>query len=84
MELTHGQHLEESLPYISAHSEGHKCETMGCILDSLHKPQEERELLNFTSSFKPRMGFLPLYSTKLSMQRTFLCSACPVNGFTDS
>lgn len=34
-----------------------KCETMGCILVSLHKPQEEKELLNFTSNFKPRMGF---------------------------
>lgn len=34
-----------------------KCETVGYILDSLHKPQEERELLNFTSNFKPRMGF---------------------------
>lgn len=61
-----------------------KCKTTGCILDSLHKPQEERELLNFISNFKPRMGFSSLHSTKWSMQRTFLCSACPVNGFTDS
>lgn len=34
-----------------------KCETMGCALDQLHKPYKEREFLNFTSSFKPWIGF---------------------------
>lgn len=40
-----------------------KRETMGCILDYLHKPQEEREFLNFTFNFKPRMGLSSFFFT---------------------